>query len=79
MPLAKAVMTKVPWARAWVVANWLYRHGRQRLEQNLTSSERRELWDLLRISGGRRTNLSSRQQKRFIALARQGLTGRKAT
>jgi hypothetical protein len=79
VPVAKAVMTKVPWARAWVVANWLFRQGRNRLEQNLTSSERSELWDLLRKSGGRRANLSSRQQKRFIALARQGLTGRKAT
>jgi hypothetical protein len=71
-------MTRIPWARAVVVARWLYKHGRERLEKNLTSSERRELWDLLRISGGRRTNLSSRQQKRFIGLARQGLTGRKA-
>ena len=72
-------MTRIPWARAVIVAQWLYKHGRQRLEQNLTSSERSELWDLLRKSGGKRSNLSSRQQKRFIALTRQGLTGRKAT
>ena len=78
MPAAGALMSRIPWARAWVVANWLFRQGQRRLQQNLTSSERRELWDLLRISGGRRANLSSRQQKRFIALARQGLTGRKA-
>ena len=71
-------MTKVPWARAWVVANWLFRQGQRRLQQNLTSSERSELLDLLRRSGGRRANLSSRQQKRFIARTRQGLTGRKA-
>lgn len=71
-------MTKIPWARAVFVAQWLYKHGRHRLEQNLTSSERSELFDLLKKSGGKRSNLSSRQQKRFIGLARQGLTGRKA-
>ena len=79
MPLAKAVMTKVPWARTIMVARWLYKHGRQRVEQNLTSSERNEMWDLLRKSGGKRSNLSSPQQRRFINLVRQGATGRKAT
>lgn len=72
------ILSKFPWGRAYLAATWLYKHGRTRLEQNLTEKERRELWDLLRISGGRRSSLSSRQQKRFIGLARQGLTGRKA-
>ena len=78
MPAAKLIASRIPWARAVMIARWLYKHGRRRLEQNLTSSERSELWDLLRKSGGRRSSLSSRQQKRFIALVRQGATGRKA-
>ena len=77
MPAATALMTKIPWARAVMIARWLYKHGRQRLEQNLTSTERSELFELLRKSGGQRSKLSSRQQKRFIALVRQGVTGRK--
>lgn len=71
-------MAKFPWGRAYLVAMWLFKQGRSRLEQNLTSSERSELLDLLRKSGGKRSNLSSRQQNRFTGLARQGLTGRKA-
>jgi hypothetical protein len=71
-------MARIPWARAVIVARWLYKHGRERLENNLTSSERNEMWELLRKSGGKRSSLSSRQQKRFINLVRQGLTGRKA-
>ena len=71
-------MAKFPWGRAVLVAQWLYKHGRTRLQQNLTNSERSELFSLLKKSGGKRSNLSSHQQKRFIGLARQGLTGRKA-
>jgi hypothetical protein len=58
-----------------VVAQWLYRHGRERVERNLSERERRELWDLMKRSKGRPVNLSSRQRDRFVALVRQAARG----
>lgn len=66
---------RVPWARAWLVARWLYQHGRERVQKNLNERERRELWELMKRSQGRRSNLSRREQDRFVALARKAARG----
>ena len=77
MPGAVTALRRVPWMRLWVVATWLYRSGRERLERNLTPHERRDLWELMKKSGGRPTNLSRRERDRFGRLVRQGATGRR--
>jgi hypothetical protein len=77
MPGPVTAVRRVPWMRVWLVATWLYRNGRQRLENNLAPSERRDLWDLMKKSGGRSANLSRRERERFRDLVRQGLTGRR--
>jgi hypothetical protein len=69
---------KIPWMRAWLLAQWLYKHGRSRLDRNLTERERAEMMKLGRKSKGRAANLSSRERDRFKALVRQAATGRKA-
>jgi hypothetical protein len=62
--------------RAWLVAQWLYRHGRERLERNLDARERAQLWELMRKSKGRPANLSARERDRFVRLVRQAARGR---
>jgi hypothetical protein len=64
------------WRALLAGARWLFKQGRDRLERNLTPDERRELWQLLRKSRGRRYNLSEREQDRFKELVRQGVFGR---
>jgi hypothetical protein len=67
---------RVPWMRAWLVAQWLYRHGRERLERNLDPPERAELWQLMRKSKGRPVNLEAAERDRFVVLVRQAARGR---
>lgn len=66
----------VRWRVALDVARWLFKQGRERLNKNLTEPERGELWELMKRSKGRRVNLSSGEQKRFVDLVKQGATGR---
>jgi hypothetical protein len=70
-------LRRVPWVRFWVAATWLYKHGRDRLENNLSEGERTDLWRMMRKSKGRPGNLSSRERDRFKTLVRQAITGRK--
>jgi hypothetical protein len=76
VPSPIATLRRVPWMRIWLAAQWLYHQGRKRLEENLSSRERRELLELMGKSKGRRSNLSAREQARFKRLVRKGLTGR---
>lgn len=71
-----ARFASVRWRVALDVARWLFKQGRERLNRNLSEAERSELWDLLKRSKGRRANLSSREQSRFVDLVKQGATGR---
>jgi hypothetical protein len=64
------------WRFALDVARWLFKQGRERLNRNLTPQERTDLWELMKRSKGRRANLSSREQKRFLDLVKRGATGR---
>jgi hypothetical protein len=77
VPSPLIALRRVPWMRVWLAAQWLYRQGRRRLEQNLSERERRDLLDLMRKSKGRQSNLSSREQDRLRRLVRQALTGRR--
>jgi hypothetical protein len=77
MPGPTTALRRVPWMRVWVAATWLYHQGRERLERNLSPPERRDLWNLMKKSGGRPSNLSRREGERFRALVRQGVTGRR--
>ena len=69
---------RLPWRRIWAISIWLAKKGRDRLERNLSSSERQTFFDLMRKSKGRRRNLSKKEQDRFLGLLRQAVTGRKA-
>ena len=77
MPGAMTALRRVPWVRFWVAATWLYKHGRERLEKNLSERERSDLWKMMRKSNGKPGNLSGRERDRFKALVRQAITGRR--
>jgi hypothetical protein len=70
-----AAIRRLPWARLYVSATWLWHQGRGRLEKNLSDRERNELKDLMKRSKGRRSNLSSRDQARFRDLVKRGIVG----
>ena len=67
--------SRIPWKKIWIAAVWLSRTGKARLERNLSPEERQELTRLMTRSKGRRSNLSSRQQQRFVELVRQAFLG----
>jgi hypothetical protein len=64
------------WRAVWAVAVWLFKQGRDRLNRNLSDGERRDLWELMKRSKGRRANLSAREQERFRTLVKRAATGR---
>ncbi len=67
-----AVWRRIPWAAALQAGIWLVRHGRERLNR-LPPSERRELYEIVRISHGRPSNLNHRQRERLRVLVRKAL------
>jgi hypothetical protein len=64
----------VQWMALYETAKILYGHGR-RLYDNLSPAERERLGQLLRKSHGKRSNLSSREQRRVFELVRKAITG----
>ena len=72
---ARAALKSSPWARMWFAAVWLTRQGHERLQANLTAAERRQLWELIRKSGGRRSKLSTRERTHFRDLVRKAIRG----
>ena len=64
------------WRAFFAAAKWLYGQGRERLRKNLAPDEQSELWELLKRSRGRRSNLNRREQDRFRDLVKRGVTGR---
>lgn len=76
LPAIAARFTTARWRVVWTVAVWLFKQGRDRLNRNLSEPERRDLWELMRKSKGRRSNLSSREQDRFRKLVKRAALGR---
>jgi hypothetical protein len=61
---------RVPWTRVIAAVGWLATVGRKYWDR-LSPDERREVFDLLRKSGGQRSNLSSTEQDRVVELLRK--------
>jgi hypothetical protein len=71
-PLVKAVR-RMPWARLVIIGKFLY----ERVQDNMTKSERSELGTLLKKTKGDPRNLNARERSRLRNLVYKGLTGRK--
>jgi len=59
----------------WVVAVWLVEKGRDRVQSNLSKSERNELVNLVTSSKGRPGNLSQRDKTRLKNIAGKAIRG----
>ena len=73
--LGPAAWRSVPWIRVWTVALWLGAKGRDRLNENLTAPERKELGTLLARSKGRPGNLTQRDRTRVRNIVRKAAFG----
>jgi hypothetical protein len=65
----------VPWLALYESGKWIYGHGKRAWE-NLESTERDRLGQLLRKSKGRRSNLSTRERDELWSLVKKAGTGR---
>jgi hypothetical protein len=66
----------IKWGAVWKTAQWLYRHGRERLDR-LSSEERREFVSLMRKSKGRPSNLTAHEKERIQAIVKLMALGKR--
>lgn len=59
----------------WAIAVWLTQKGRERVEDNLTQKEQRELLRLVKKSRGRPKNLAQRDRTRLKNIAGKAIRG----
>jgi len=64
----------VQWLALYETARMVYGHGK-RAWDNLDSSERESIGNLLRKSKGRRSNLSDRERDQLWTLVKKAVTG----
>ena len=76
MPSPISVAKRVPWMKVWATAAWLAKKGRDRLEDKLSESERKELRRIVASSKGRPSNVSKRDRTRLKNLVKKATTGR---
>ena len=75
--MAGLLWRRIPWRAVWAVSAWLVREGRNRLEQNLSPSDRERFWTLMRKAKGRPLrNLTPKERQDLTRLARQAARGR---
>ena len=72
---APRIWRRIPWKVVWAVAVWLVRKGQERVRENLTQREQRELLNLVTKSRGRPSNLSQRERTRVRNIAGKAIRG----
>lgn len=72
---APAIWKRIPWKMVWTVSLWLAEKGRERVRQNLSESEQREFWNLVRKSKGRPSNLGQRDRTRMKNIVGKAIRG----
>jgi len=72
---APAVWKRIPWSMVWAIAVWLAQKGRDRVKDNLTQREQRELLRLVKKSKGRPGTLPQRDRTRLKNIAGKAIRG----
>jgi hypothetical protein len=67
--VARTAWRRIPWRLVWAVTIWLVEKGRERMRENLTERERKELIHLVLKSKGRPSNLADRDRTRIRNIA----------
>ena len=62
---APKIWRRIPWKVVWAIALWLVKKGQERVQENLTQREQRELLHLVTKSRGQPSNLSQRDRTRI--------------
>jgi len=73
--VAKSAWKRIPWRMVWVVSLWLVEKGRERMNENLTEKERKELVNLVLRSKGRPSSLPERDRTRIKNIAGKAMRG----
>lgn len=70
-----AIWRRVPWKTVWAVSYWLATKGRERVQKNLSNSEQREFWELIKKSKGKPGNLTLKERERMKKIAGKAIRG----
>lgn len=70
-----AIWRRVPWKTVWAVSYWLATKGRERVQKNLSNSEQREFWELIKKSKGKPGNLTLKERDRMKKIAGKAIRG----
>jgi hypothetical protein len=69
----------IPWAIVWEVGRSLWQNARDRVSQNLSTSERREFARIVRKRRGRPWNLDADDREDLLALVKKAATGSRSS
>lgn len=78
MPSLSKLWTRgraIPWALVWEAGRSLWFNSRDRVNENLTASERRDFASIVRKRRGRPWNLDDTERRRLVGLVKKGTTG----
>jgi hypothetical protein len=76
MPGTTSLIRRVPWMKVWATALWLGKKGRDKVTDNLTEAERKELRRILVAAKGVPGNVSKRDRARLKNIVKKAATGR---
>lgn len=65
----------LPWAALWEVGRSLWINGRDRVNETLSKSERRDFAQLVRQGRGRPWTLTDAERRRLVRLIKKAATG----
>lgn len=75
MPGPISIASRVPWMKVWATALWLVKKGRDKVSDNLTEAELKELRKIVAKSKGRPGNLSKHDRARVKSIVKKAATG----
>lgn len=76
MPGTTSLISRVPWLKVWTTALWLAKKGRDKVNDNLTEAERKELRRIVVAAKGLPGNVSKRDRTRLKNIVKKAATGR---
>jgi hypothetical protein len=76
MPGYLSLAKRVPWMKVWASALWLAKKGKDKVGDNLTAAERKELTRIIAASKGKPGNVSKHDRTRLKNIVKKAATGK---